>query len=255
MRLVTVSSQEATFLAKEVKQKYDSLSGEELVITSYLARYEGLMELIKSKTSHAGEADIVSTGLLRKLLESGKRNESTHINRQFIDLCYLFITDGQYNRTQYTEKFGATLEHEASNGVSPPKVQWPYRGQRIHFSVPKDGFVFSIVLITTLLTWLIAANWQYLLLQVPSPAPQYLWWVAEYPDGTKVYNNFRRYRTEEEVMNHFLGRGLEDGTHSGDCNAIYWIEGNRVNVCYDNLETIRKFEKTHGGKPEIRFDG
>ena len=51
MRLVTVSSQEARFLTQEIKQKYDVLSGEELVITSYLARYEELMELIKSKTA------------------------------------------------------------------------------------------------------------------------------------------------------------------------------------------------------------
>ena len=99
------------------------------------------------------------------------------------------------------------------------------------------------------------ANWQYLLLQVPSPAPQLLWWVAEYPDGTKVYNNFRRYRTEQDVIDYFLGQGLENGKHDGDCNAIYWVDNNRVHVCYDTIESIRKFEEQHGGKPEIRFDG
>ena len=112
-----------------------------------------------------------------------------------------------------------------------------------------------MVVFLALCSWAITANWQYLLLQVPTPAPKYLWWVAEYPDGTKVYNHFRRYRTEKEVLDYFLGRGLENGTHDGDCNAIYWTNNARLNVCYDTIETIQKFEKEHGGQPEIRFDG
>ena len=255
MRLVTVSPQETAFLAQEVKDKYETLSGEELVITSYLARYEGLMETIKSRTSSTTDVEMVSTGLLRKLLESGKRNESTNINRQFIDICYLFITDCQYTRSQYNEKIGSTTEHLSTNGSSTHTLNWPNKGQRIHFSMPKNAFYLSAFLLFSLLTWTISANWQYLLLQVPTPAPKYLWWVAEYPDGTKVYNHFRRYRKEKDVIDYFLGRGLEDSSRTGDCNAIYWSENNRVNVCYDTIETIRKFEEEHGGSPEIRFDG
>ncbi len=80
MRLVTVSAREAAFLAQEVKLKYEALSGEVLVVTSYLARYEELMNTIKARTDCFNGIDIVSTGLLRKLLESGKRQESTKIN-------------------------------------------------------------------------------------------------------------------------------------------------------------------------------
>ena len=287
MRLLTVSSQEATFLSREVKKKYEVLSGEELVITSYLARYEGLAALIKTKLDCFDGVDVVSTGLLRKLLESGKRHESTTINRQFIDACYLFITDCKFNRSAYTEKMVLPVEEapikeapikeapikeapikeapikEAPIKETPIKetpiketpgdepssssLSWPFKGERLHFSVRKDTFFLSCLTLSALLIGVLAANWQFLLLQVPSPAPKYLWWVAEYPDGTQVYNNFRRYRTEKDVIEHFLGHGLEEGTRTGDCNAIYWTEGNRVNVCYDTIETIRKFEKQHGG--------
>ena len=256
MRLLLVTSQEAAFLTQEIKKKYEELSGEELVITSYLARYEGLMDIIKTKTSSHGETEIVSTGLLRKLLESGKKLKSTNINRQFVDLCYLFITDGQYARAEYQERIGPATE--SANVNHPPNsssLTWPFQGQHVHFSVPKDLFAASLLVITALLTWALIANWQFLILQVPSPAPKYLWWVAEYPDGTKVYNNFRRYRTEKDVLDYFLGREIEDGSWTGDCNAIYWSGNNRLNVCYDTIESIRKFEEQHGGKPEIRFDG
>lgn len=289
MRLLTVPQQEATFLTTEVKKKYENLSGEELVITSYLARYEELKTTIQSKTSSASSVDIVSTGLLRKLLESGKRNEATKINRQFIDICYLFITDGQYDRAGYNETFGVPHDHpvngaDSTNEADPTNAaaptdepaltpetasipanaptnrnaasrHWPFKGQKIHFSARKDVFILIATVVTALLTWAIATNYQYLVLQIPSTAPKYLWWVAEYPDGTKVYNNFRRYRTEKEVIEHFMGLGLEDGSRNGDCNAIYWFNNNRVNVCYDSIETIQKFEEQHGGKPEIRFDG
>lgn len=255
MRLLTISQQEASFLTQEIKQKYEALSGEELVITSYLARYEGLADLIKTKTQCFDGVDIVSTGLLRKLLESGKRNESTKINRQFIDACYLFISDCQSARSEYNKGSITSTEEEPPSSSSSHSLTWPFKGERIHFSLRKDGFILSVFVMTALVTWMLAANWQYLLLQVPTPAPKYLWWVAEYPDGTKVYNNFRRYRTEKEVIEHFLGYGLEDGTRTGDCNAIYWFDGSRVNVCYDNIENIKKFEEQHGGKPEIRFDG
>lgn len=255
MRLVTVNSQETAFLAQEVKQKYERISGDELVITTYLARYEGLMEVIKAKTTCFDGVDIVSTGLLRKLLESGKNHEETTINRQFIDACYLFITDCECTRNQYIEKHGASADSKSEAKRIPAKLAWPFRGQQVHFSLRKDVLYFSLLLITTLLLWAIVPNWQYLLLQIPSRAPNYLWWVAEYPDGTKVYNHFRRYRTEKEVIDYFWGRGLEDGSHVGDCNAIYWVDDNRANVCYDTLDSIRRFEKEHGGKPEIKFDG
>ena len=255
MRLLTLSSQEAILLTREIKGKYEALSGEELIITSYLARYEGLADLMKAKTQCFDGIDVVSPGLLRKLLESGKRQESTKINRQFIDACYLFISDCQFARTEYNERVGTSTDQEATNEASARSVTWPFKGEKINLSIPKDAFILSTLVVTALLVWVLAANWQYLLLQVPTPAPKYLWWVAEYPDGTKVYNNFRRYRTEKDVIDHFMGHGLEDGTRTGDCNAIYWRDGSRMNVCYDNAENIRKFEEQHGGKPEIRFDG
>ncbi len=265
MRLVTVSPQETAFLAQEVKQKYETISGEELVITSYLARYEGLMEVIKAKTTCFSDVDIVSPGLLRKLLESGKNLESTTINRKFVDACYLFITDCEYNRIQYIEKFGTSAEHESGEDETERgddqetgaalNLSWPFKGERLQFTLRKDLLYISMLCIAALLTWAVASNWQYLLLQVPSRAPNYLWWVAEYPDGTRVYNHFRRYRTEKEVTDYFWGRGIEEGTHKGDCNAIYWKDNTRINACYDTIETIRKFENEHGGKPEIRFDG
>lgn len=254
MRLLTLNAEESSFLAREVKKKYEAISGEELVITSYLARYEGLSEIIKLKT-HCIDVEIVSNGLLRKLLESGKNQESTKINRQFIDVCYLFITDCQHTRTQYNEKYSSSTEHRPKSSPSTSKLNWPFKGQQVRFSVRKDVFVLSMIIVGTLLTWTLASNWQYVLMQVPSPAPQYLWWVAEYPDGTKVYNSFRRYRTEKEVIDYFLGRYLEEGVDHGDCNAVYWSNNNRFNVCYDIIEKIRDFEEQHGGKPEIRFDG
>ena len=195
MRLVTVSAQEAAFLAHEVKKKYETLSGEELVITSYLARYEGLTKLIKTQTTCFDDVDIVSNGLLRKLLESGKRKESTKINRQFIDACYLFITDCTFTRDQHHAQFPQSIEQDLVDSSSPAprtikKFNWPYRGKRVQFSLPKDGFLLTVLLAAALLIWALASNWQYILLQMPSPAPKYLWWVAEYPNGTKVYNNF-----------------------------------------------------------------
>lgn len=254
MRLLTLSPQETAFLTREIKQKYEDLSGEELVITSYLARYTGLVDSIKSNTQPANGSVVVSTGLLRKLLENGKNNESTHINRQFIDTCYLFITDCQYTRRQYNDIHGPSVETETGD-IPTSSAKWPFKGERVHFSMRKDLFILSSLVIACLLTWTIVSNWQFILLQVPSPAPKYRWWVAEYPDGTTVYNNFRRYRTETEVIDYFEGRGIEDGTHIGDCNAILWTGDTRINVCFDSIEGIRKFEEQHGGKPEIRFDG
>lgn len=255
MRLVTVSAREAAFLAQEVKNKYESLSGEVLVITSYLARYEELMNTIKAKTACFKGIDIVSTGLLRKLLESGKREEPTKINRQFVDACYLFISDCQYTRSAYNEKFGTPAIRESEQPPGSRTFHWPFKGQRVHFSVRKDIFIPVMFVFLAFLGWTLISNWQYILLQIPSPAPRYLWWVAEYPDGTKVFNHFRRYRTEKEVIEYFHGHGLNDGSRVGDCNAVYWSDDNRVNVCYDTTDTIRKFEEEHGGQPEIRFDG
>ena len=76
----------------------------------------------------------------------------------------------------------------------------------------------------------------------------HLWWICEYADGTKVYNNFRSYRNVDEVKDYFVG------LQKGDCDAfVINQQGERETMCYDE-SSAKKHIKEHGEIVSIRLD-
>ena len=75
------------------------------------------------------------------------------------------------------------------------------------------------------------------------------WWVAIYRDSFQVYNNFRSYRTVNDVYKYFvLGRG--------DCDAVYNdTDGHERRICYENSSQARRYSKQHGPIVNIAFTG
>lgn len=55
---------------------------------------------------------------------------------------------------------------------------------------------------------------------------RHTWWGCVYQDGTTVFNNFRSYRNEYDVMEYFTGQ------NRGDCDSIVQSGGGWQNVCY-----------------------
>lgn len=66
------------------------------------------------------------------------------------------------------------------------------------------------------------------------------WWVCEYEDGTRVYNNPRCYRRFDDVNGYFTGLG-------GDCDAFYYDEAGRVrHLCYRDSRDVIAIAENFG---------
>ena len=70
--------------------------------TSYLNGYSKLNESIKR--SLITEEEFTSENLLRKLLLESVKDELVTFRIGFLDACYRYITEGQYNRASYLSK-------------------------------------------------------------------------------------------------------------------------------------------------------
>lgn len=68
---------------------------------------------------------------------------------------------------------------------------------------------------------------------------KHTWWACVYRDGFTTYNNPRSYRKPGVVLNYFMG-------YDGDCDAFYYYNGGRYNLCYDSPHFAQRYAQQHG---------
>ena len=251
MRIIKISYEEINFLREEIKQKYELLTNEELVITTYQERFDKLVEIVNS-VSLVENKEFSSSGLFVKLLEPEIADDAVvSFNRGFLDACYRFISDGNLNRGQYLADSDSSFSYRPHH----TRWGWSYGKKRIHLSIRRD--VLLLLFVSTLLflglSWMTISNWQYIMLEIKGnrDGPKHVWWYAQYPDSTVVFNRPRRYRTATEVKDYFYGSTLRQGGQAGDCNALVFDIQNKKfsEQCFNSVEAIDRFEAEHGGKP------
>lgn len=71
-------------------------------------------------------------------------------------------------------------------------------------------------------------------------------WYVKYENGLVVWNNFRSYRTSQEVINYYTGKT------PGDCDAWYYKKGKRYNLCYTS-DQVKRYRKSFGQIVDMGF--
>ena len=212
MKQVQVDEEELTFLRTRIREKYEAISGQDFIPTSYLGSYEGLCEAMEEQIPVPDQEEYVSAGLLRKLFYDTREDATTIFRTGFVNACYSFITDGKKTRQ--------TVWKAQKPGTVLKLVPRPFIPK-----TPKQKRNWSIVAILAVLIVIVQPNLGLLDLRVipwiiHKQETMHTLWVCIYEDGTRVYNRPRSYRTSSEVQAYFTGKNRKRWKANGDCNAF-----------------------------------
>ena len=148
MKLITVWPDEMTMLRTEMGNLYETILSKDLVANSYLPRYEELSELISQKIKNESE-EFVSPVLLRKLFYYELGDKSATFNKEFLDACYRFISDGECNRVEY---LGSDVQAHQSS-VSYP-LDKDRQSKEAHIRKrPIKAVILSVLAVFALTVW------------------------------------------------------------------------------------------------------
>ncbi len=115
---ITVKKDELDFLRIKIKEKYESYSSNApLVINSYPKNYAYLADAI---SSFANEKDnYVSDRQLAKFFYETANEPTVVFREEFINLCYLYISEGQLDKKNYQKLMSQKSEESAIDSITP----------------------------------------------------------------------------------------------------------------------------------------
>lgn len=249
-RATAISAGEATLLRKAIEDRFlrECPHVQKLKKNSYKESYRDLSQhMASSVPSKKNEFSITR---LRKLFYYSDPNKSNvevlpSFGELFLEGCYEYISEGEQTRESFLT---VHLESES---------QQPGQGELVKSAgVKPSGFAkvrkrFRYWLsLTFLLGFLLGgiigfASGQETRFLVWLFDRKHIWWICEFEDGTLVYNNFRSYRSNKEVMAYFLGET------PGDCRSFTWKKTSagkvkRHAMCFDESNAKKNLAK-HGG--------
>ncbi|MFK7923188.1 MAG: hypothetical protein AB8H47_14590 [Bacteroidia bacterium] len=254
-RATAINAGEAVLLRQAIEDKFlrECSHVQFLKKNSYKESYRDLsnhMALVVPSLKYE-----FSVNRLRKLFyytdpEKTKEGELLSFGEMFLEGCYQYISDGTKGRESYlnanyqgdTPSQGVKAEYVELLKLSKPKpVLWSGFGVMKWLNLKfVRGLIIGIVLGFLLgqeprfFWWLFQQN--------------HTWWVCEFEDGTLVYNDFRSYRSPEEVRAYF------NGETKGDCDSFSLdpssSNAKRVPMCFDSVNA-QKNQLEHGGIAKI----
>lgn len=249
-RATAINAGEAILLRKAIEDKFlrECSHVQFLKKNSYKESYRDLSNHIASVVPSL--KDEFSVNRLRKLFyyidqEKTKEGELLSFGEMFLEGCYQYISDGaksreSYLNTDYQVKIPPQVsekdETELLKVKEPKPALWAGFGKlkwlKLKFI---RGLVVGIVLGFLLgqeprfVWWLAEQN--------------HTWWICEFEDSTLVFNNFRSYRSTEEVRAYF------NGETEGDCDSFRLnkksSKAKRISMCFDSVNAKRNQAK-HG---------
>lgn len=124
-KIVAISKEELLFLRKAILKTYN----QSIESPGDKAGYDNLAKTISEKLGIEPQNQKHSPGLLHKLM-----HDEGH-NRDFLDTCYRYISDNQYDRENYLKEVG--LETKEETPIEQPKnqsnINWEKRFWNLSF--------------------------------------------------------------------------------------------------------------------------
>lgn len=250
--------QEDFFVFKNLVQTVYSTAfyGQDFDLPSHTER-----EILSAKIEEATQGRISG----KTLWNYAKIVRDERTDKSLPDLHYLNILaryvlsdDQEVNEHDYWYTFRQSVEQKILVGagdVVPPLVAPmsskndvdPQKETNLrHFLWQRKRWIFRLVLLIGISTYVIS-NLDFLL-WLPS-YPHHTWWVCEYGNGMKVYNQFRSYRTEGDVWEYYSGVNLLGKKAGHDCNSFYFSKDQeKVHLCYDRESAKKHFDEFGGIK-------
>ncbi|MEM6347146.1 MAG: hypothetical protein AAF927_24870 [Bacteroidota bacterium] len=249
-RATAISAGEAALLRHAIEDRFlrECPHVQQLKKNSYKESYRDLSQHLASVVpSHKNE---FSTTRLRKLFYYSDPNKTKaevipSFGEMFLEGCYEYISEGTHTRESYlnTHFQQETSAPEKELGENPTRA-FHLSPLAILRSSFKSWFspAFFVGLFFGGLVGLTMGQEARFLIWIFER--KHTWWICEYADGTLVYNNFRSYRSSDEVMDYFRGET------PGDCRS-FTLEKNesgkavRTAMCFDQINA-KKNLSLHG---------
>jgi len=249
-RATAISAGEATLLRQAIEDRFlrDCPHVQQLKKNSYKESYRDLSQhLALVVPSHKDE---FSTTRLRKLFyysdpTKTKAEVLPSFGEMFLEGCYEYISEGDHTRDSYLnahfqQKSAVEEEYKITDALAPTKA--PLLAElRPKIKAWFSPAFFIGLLLGALVGFSVEQESRFLVWIFDL---KHTWWICEFEDGTLVYNNFRAYRSNEEVMAYFRGET------AGDCRAFTLVQteekrARRLEMCFDEVNAKKNLAK-HG---------
>ncbi len=249
-RATAISAGEATLLRHAIEDRFlrECPHVQQLKKNSYKESYRDLSQHLASVVpSHKSE---FSTTRLRKLFyysdpTKTKAEVIPSFGEMFLEGCYEYISEGVHTRESYLvshfQQESQTAEAKKENSRKGSLLLPPIAILRHRIKAWFSPAFFVGIILGGMLGLSTGQEARFLIWIFER---KHSWWICEYEDGTLVYNNFRSYRSAEEVMNYFQGET------PGDCHSFTLQENEsgkavRMPMCFDEINA-KKNLNLHG---------